>query len=76
MVSYDDALWQSLSGSKLATQVSGLGEAAFKGMPHPGDISIKQGGYEIDIGIVDFTAEQQKVDAADLTFAHLVLSRL
>ena len=73
---YQDFLWQTLAGSKYAIAVSGMGEAAFKNFPHPGDISIKQGGYEIDLGIVNFTLDQPAEDAAAVTLAKLVLGRL
>ena len=73
---YDDTLWKTMSSASAATAVSGLGEAAFKGFPHAGDLSIKQGGREIDIGIVDFKDDQGKIDAAALALAKLVLSRL
>lgn len=73
---YDDVIWQTFSKAQGATPVSGLGEAAFSGYPHDGDISIKQGGYQIDIGIVDFRADQSRVHPSDTTFANLVLGRL
>jgi len=73
---YDDTLWKTLSSAQNAKPVSGLGEAAFSDYPHAGDLSIKQSGYEIDLGIVDFTSDTARVDAADMTFAGLVLSRL
>jgi hypothetical protein len=73
---YDDFLWQTLAGSKNAIAVSGMGEAAFKNFPHPGDLSIKQGGYEIDLGIVNFSLDQPTEDAAAVTLAKLVLGRL
>jgi len=73
---YDDFLWQTMSSSQHATAVSGIGEAAYKGFPHAGDLSIKQGGREIDVGIIDFKDDQQKIDAATLTLAKLVLSRI
>lgn len=76
VATYDDALWQTMSKGAGATPVSGLGEAAFSGFPHAGDLSIKQGGYMIDIGIVYFGVDQAKVATADTTFANLVLSRL
>jgi hypothetical protein len=56
--------------------VSGLGEAAFKGFPHAGDLFIKQGGYEIELGVVDFRMAPEKVDNAARHLATLVLSRL
>lgn len=73
---YDDNLWTAMSSAANATAVSGLGEAAFKDYPHPGDLSIKQGGHEIDLGIIDFKDDQQKVDAASLALAKLVLARV
>jgi hypothetical protein len=73
---YDDELWKTFSSAENAKPVSGLGEAAFSGYPHAGDLSIKQSGYEIDLGIVDFSSSEAKIDAADMTLAGLVLSRL
>ena len=73
---YDDTLWQTMSSSKQATPVSGIGEKAYKDYPHSGDLSVKQGGYEIDIGIVDFTDDNAKVDAAALTLMKLVLPQI
>ena len=73
---YDNTLWQTFSSAKQATAVSGLGEKAYKGYPISGDLSVKQGGYEIDIGIADFTDDNAKVDAAALTLMKLVLPRL
>jgi hypothetical protein len=73
---YDDTLWTTMSSASAATAVSGLGEAAYKGYPHAGDLAIKQGGHEIDVAIVDFKDSQDKVDAAVLTLAKLVLSRV
>lgn len=73
---YDDSLWTTMSSAQAAIAVSGLGEAAYKGYPHAGDLAIKQGGHEIDVGIVDFKDDQQKVDAAALALAKLILSRV
>ena len=73
---FDDNLWSAMSSAANATAVSGLGEAAYKNYPHAGDLSIKQGGHEIDLGVVDFKDDQQKVDAAVLALAKLVLSRV
>jgi hypothetical protein len=73
---YDDSLWTTMSSASAATAVSGLGEAAYKGYPHAGDVAIKQGGHEIDVAIIDFKDDQQKVDAAVLALAKLVLSRV
>jgi hypothetical protein len=73
---YDDTIWQAMASSSQASPVSGIGEAAYKGWPHAGDLSVKQAGHEIDVGIVDFKDNQPKVDAAALTLAKLVLSRI
>ena len=73
---YDDTLWTTMSSASSATAVSGLGEAAYKGYPHAGDLAIKQGGHEIDVAIVDFKDDQAKVDAAVLALAKLVLARV
>jgi len=73
---YDDVLFHTQASSKLAVPVSGLGEAAFKGFPHAGDLFIKQGGYEIELGVVDFRMAPEKVDNAARHLATLVLSRL
>ena len=43
---YDDNLWKTMSSASAATAVDGLGEAAYKGYPHAGDLAIKQGGHE------------------------------
>lgn len=76
VATYDDVLFRQESGSKLAVPVSGFGEAAFKGFPHAGDLIIKRGGYEIDLGIVDFRLAPEKVDNAAGNLAKLALSRL
>lgn len=76
VATYDDSIWQTFSKAQGATPVSGFGDAAFSGYPHDGDLSIKKGGLQIDIGIVYFGTDQAKVKTADATFANLVLSRL
>jgi len=76
VATYDDALFRTLASAKQAVPVSGLGEAAYKGYPHAGDIFLKHDGHEIDVGVVDFKLAQPKVDGAATTFAKLVLSRL
>ena len=73
---YDDTLWQTMSSSQDATAVSGIGEKAYKGFPHAGDLSVKQGAYEVDVAIIDFTDDNAKVDAGALTLMKLVLPRL
>lgn len=76
VATYDDALFRTMSSANKALPVSGLGEAAFKGYPHAGDIAIKQKGHEIDVGVVDFKLAPAKVDGAAAMFAKLVLARL
>src|SRR5262245_36910935 len=73
---FDNALWQTLSASKNAEPVTGVGEQAFKGFPHKGDLSVKKGKYEVDVGIVDFKHDNATVDAAALHLMNTVLSRL
>ena len=76
VATYDDKLFRTLASAKQAVPVSGLGEAAYKGYPHPGDIFLKHDRHEIDVGVVDFKLASSKVDGAAATFAKLVLSRL
>lgn len=73
---YDDTLWSTLSGMGTASPVSGIGEKAYKGVPHQGDLSIKQGDYEIDVGVVDFQMTDEQSDAAALALAKLILPRV
>jgi hypothetical protein len=73
---YDDTLWQTMSQGENAKPISGFGDAAYTGFPHQGDIAIKDKGYEVDIGIVDFVHPEATIDAADQSLAKLVLSRL
>jgi hypothetical protein len=73
---FDKSLWQNMSASEHAAPVTGVGEQAYKGFPHGGDLSVKQGKYEVDVGIVDFKHDNATVDAAALKLMKLVLSRL
>jgi len=73
---FDNVLWQNMSASKHAVPVTGVGEQAYKGFPHSGDLSVKKGKYEVDVGIVDFKHDNATVDAAALKLMNLVLSRL
>ncbi len=73
---YDDVIWQAGSSAGNSTAVSGIGDAAFKGWPHAGDLAIKVGGYEVDVAIIDFYQAGDKVDAETLALGKLVLSRL
>jgi hypothetical protein len=76
VATYDDAVWQTLSHGENATPIGGFGDAAYTGFPHQGDIAIKVKGFEVDLGIVDFTDPAAKIDAADKSLAQLVLGRL
>ena len=73
---FDNTLWQAMSASTHAVPVTGIGQQAYKGYPHSGDLAVKQGKYEVDVGIVDFKHDNATVDAATLTLMNLVLSRL
>jgi len=73
---FDNVLWQTMSASQHAVPVTGVGEKAFKGVPHKGDLSVKKGSYEVDVGIVDFKHDDATVDAAALKLMNLVLSRI
>jgi Protein of unknown function (DUF3558) len=73
---FDPALWQAMSSITKATPVAGIGQQAFKGVPHSGDLSVKQGNYAVTVGIVDFKHDNATVDAAALQLMKLVLSRL
>lgn len=73
---YDDSLWQAGSSAGNSTAVTGIGDAAYKGWPHPGDLAIKVKGYEVDVAIIDFAASPDKVDAETLALAKIVLPKL
>ena len=73
---FDQVLWQNMTASTLAVPVTGVGEQAFKGYPHSGDLSVKKGNYEVDVGIIDFKHDNATVDAATLKLMNLVLSRI
>jgi hypothetical protein len=73
---FDNSLWQAMTASQHAVPVTGVGEQAYKGFPHSGDLSVKKGKYEVDVGIVDFKHDNATVDAAALKLMNLVLSRL
>lgn len=76
IATFDDTLWQAGSDSTLSTKVDGIGEAAYKGWPTPAALNIKDKGYLITMGIVDFRVDQPTVDQANETLAKLVLGRL
>lgn len=73
---YDAVLWQAGSSAGISKAVTGIGDAAFKGWPHAGDLSIKFKGYQVSVAIIDFAAAPDKVDAETLSLAKLVLPKL
>lgn len=73
---FDASLWQAGSSAGNSTAVSGIGDAAYKGWPHAGDLAIKYKGYEVDVAIIDFQKPAATVDSEVLVLAKLVLSRL
>jgi hypothetical protein len=73
---YDDALWQTMSSAPHAVSVSGIGDAAFKGFPHVGDLAIKAKGYEIDIAVISGTQQPAQEDTETLALGQLVVPRL
>jgi hypothetical protein len=76
VATYDEKLFSTMASAKAAVPVSGYGEKAFKDYPHGGDIAIKHDGHEIDVGVVNFKLQAEKLDQATATLAKLVLSRL
>lgn len=73
---YDDSLFRAGASAGNSTAVSGIGEAAFKGWPHAGDLTIKYKGYQVAVAIIDFKATNTKVDGETLALAQLVLPKL
>lgn len=74
---FDPDQWQVITEFPHAAAVSGLGDAAYKDSPLKGDLSVKAKGYEIDMGIVNFsTKSQAEIDQATLDLMKLVLPRL
>jgi len=73
---FDANLWDTLSSSAHAKPVTGLGEKAYKGVPHVGDLAVKKGGYEIDVGIVDSKRDPAVVDAAAVQLMNRLLTQL
>jgi hypothetical protein len=76
VATFDDTLWSTLSTSADAKPVSGLGEAAYSGVPHFGDLAVKVKGYEVDVAIVDFQTQASKLVGEDEALAQIVLPRL
>jgi hypothetical protein len=73
---FDEDMWKSFSVFPRAKAVSGLGEAAFANVPTAPCVMIKQGKYEIDIGVVNFKMSDDTVTAHDKALAALILPRL
>lgn len=73
---FTDSDWQTIQAFPKASPVSGMGDAAYRNSPLTGDLSVKHDGYEIDMGIVNFTTmSQAQVDQATDTLMKLILSR-
>ncbi len=73
---YDDNLFKTGASAGISTAVSGIGDAAFKGWPHAGDLTIKYKNYQVAVAVIDFKAAPAKVDAETLSLAQLVLPKL
>jgi hypothetical protein len=73
---FDQDLWNSFTTSSRARPVSGLGEAAFANVPLAGGLMIRQGKYEIDVGVVDFKISNDRAVAAATALAAIALRRL
>ena len=73
---FDQSYWSSFTSLGRAKSVSGLAEAAFANVPLKGGLMIKQGKYEIDVGIVDFNMSDERAIAAAKALATLVLPRV
>jgi hypothetical protein len=74
---FDPDQWKVVAEFPHAASVSGLGDAAYKDSPLQGDLSVKAKGYELDLGIVNFsTKSQTDIDQANVVLMNLVLPRL
>ena len=71
---FDKTTWDFFAGR--GKPVSGLGEAAFAGVPTSPALMIKQGPYQITVGVVDFKISNDAEIAAAKAFAALVLPRI
>jgi hypothetical protein len=76
VMDFDQSLWNAMSSAGNAKAVSGFGEAAFSGEPAPGDLSIKQGSYEVDVGVINFSVSNDDAQAEAQALAALILPRL
>lgn len=69
--------WDVIKAFPKAEAVAGLGEEAYKNSPLTGDLSIKQDGYEIDMGYASIgLMSRADADTAIQDLARLVLGRL
>ncbi len=73
---FNPPVWNSFTSSGRAKPVSGLGDAAFSNVPLPGGLMIRQGKYEIDVGVVDFKRSNDRNVEAATALAALVLPRV
>jgi hypothetical protein len=74
---FDPNEWQTVGQFPNAVAVSGLGDAAYKNSPLKGDLSVEYKGYEIDMGIVNFsTKSDAEIDQASVDLMKLVLAAL
>jgi hypothetical protein len=73
---FDQNFWNTFTSSSRAQPVSGLAEAAFANVPLKGGLMIKQGKYEVDVGVVDFKMSDDRAIAAAKALAALVLPRV
>ncbi len=73
---FDQVLWDAGANAGNSTAVSGIGDAAFKGWPHPGDLTIKVKGYEVSVAVIDFSVATAQEDQAALALANIVLPKL
>lgn len=76
IATFDPVIWQAGSTAGQSAAVSGLGDAAFKGWPHAGDLAIKVKGYMVTVAIIDLAQSVAKVDAETVALANLVLPQL
>jgi len=73
---FDQNLWNTFTSSSRAKPVSGLGDAAFANVPIKDGLMIKQGKYEIDVGVVDFKMSDDRATGAAQALAALVVPRV
>ena len=73
---FDQTVWDAGANAQASTAVSGIGEAAYKGWPVPGDLAIKVKGYEVNVAVLDFSVSTAQEDQATLALANLVLPKL